>query len=150
MTLKAKQQVNRIKKKMEKVSVAPGEFGSFKNWGDDIFLEEKIFPEKFPFGTGGYLSSAIDNPDNNMGFANYCINQIMSCDPKFRNDSTYIFFLLLVKELIMLKRCKSTYLRQATKLPNLTKSDVLTMKHENLSRFNRSFEVEYERYFYVL
>ena len=35
---------------MEKVAVAPGEFGSFKNWGDDIFLEEKSFPEKFPFG----------------------------------------------------------------------------------------------------
>ena len=141
ISVKAKQQVNRIKKRMAKVSVAPGEFGSFKNWGDDVFLEEKIFPEKFPYGTGGYLSSVIDNPDNNLGFANYCVNQIMSCDPKFRNDSTYLFFLLLVKELIMLKRCKSTYLRQATKLPNLTRNDVLTMKHENLSRFNRSFEV---------
>ena len=84
--------------------VAFNYFNYFKNWGDDIFLEEKIFPEKFPLGTGGYLSSAIDNPDNNMGFANYCINQIISFDPKFRNYSTYIFFLLIVKELIMLKR----------------------------------------------
>ena len=65
----------------------------------------------------------------------------MPCDDKFRNDSTYLFFLLLVKELIMLKRCKTTYLRQATKLPNLSKADVLNMKHENLNRFNRSFEV---------
>ena len=77
---------------------------------------DNLFPEKFPYGTGGYLSSAIDNQDNNLGFANYCVNQIMSCDPKFRNDSTYLFFLLLVKELIMLKRCKSTYLHQATKI----------------------------------
>ena len=78
LSKKAKQQITRIKNKMEKIQVAPGEFGKFKNWGDDIFLEEKIFPEKFPFGTGGYLSSCIDNPENDMGFANYCINQIMS------------------------------------------------------------------------
>ena len=65
----------------------------------------------------------------------------MSCDEKFRNDSIYLFFLLLVKELIMLKRCKTTYLCQATKIPNLNKSDVLNLKHENLGRYNRSFEV---------
>ena len=41
----------------------------------------------------------------------------------------------------MLKRCKTTYLRQATRLPNLTKVDILNLKKENLSRFNRSFEV---------
>ena len=29
--------------------VAPGEFGKFRNWGDEIFLEEKCFPDKFPF-----------------------------------------------------------------------------------------------------
>ena len=121
--------------------VAPGEQGAFSNWGSDIFLEEKAFPEKFPFGTGGYLSSCIDDQENNMGFANYCINQIMSADPKFRSDSTYIFFLLLVKELIQLKRCKTTYLRQATRLPNLTKQDILNTDPLNLSRFNRSFQV---------
>ena len=76
-----------------------------------------------------------------MGFAAYCVNQILSADPKFRNDSTYLFFLLLVKELVMLKRCKTTYLRQATRIPNLTKNDVLNLKPENLNRFNRSFEV---------
>ena len=65
----------------------------------------------------------------------------MSGDPKFRNDSTYLFFLLLVKELVMLKRCKTTYLRQATRTPNLTKSDVINFRHENLNRYNRSFEV---------
>ena len=98
---------------MEKTAVAPGEFGGFQNWGKDVFLEEKCFPEKFPFGTGGYLSSCINDQGNDMGFANYCINQIMSADPKFRQDSAYVFFLLLVKELIQLKRCKTTYFRQA-------------------------------------
>ena len=105
--------------------VAPGEAGGFKNWEDDIFLEEQCFPEKFPYGTGGYLSSCINDPENDMGFENYCVNQIMSCDPKFRKDSAYLFFLLLVKELIQLKRCKTTYFRQATRLPNLTKKDIL-------------------------
>ena len=124
LSKEAKKQASRIMKKMEKIQVAPGEFGKFRNWGDEIFLEEKCFPDKFPFGTGGYLSSCIDNPEKDMGFANYCIQKIMSADPKFRNDSTYLFFLLLVKELIMLKQCKSTYLRQATQLPNLGKEDL--------------------------
>ena len=53
---------------MEKIAVAPGEFGSFQNWGEDIFLEEKIFSEKFPYGTGGYLSSYVENPESDMGF----------------------------------------------------------------------------------
>ena len=131
----------RMRKKMEKISVAPGESGKFQNWGEDIFLEERMFPDKFPYGTGGYLSTCMDNPEKNLGFAAYCVNQIMSCDEKFRNDSIYLFFLLLVKELIMLKRCKTTYLRQATKIPNLNKSHVLNQKHENLGRYNRSFEV---------
>merc|ERR1711867_423015 len=65
----------------------------------------------------------------------------MSADPKFRKDSAYIFFLLLVKELIQLKRCKSTYFRQATRLPSLKKVDVCNMDRSNLSRFNRTFQV---------
>ena len=95
MAKKAFKQAKNIQNKVEAVSVAPGEYGVFKNWGSDTFLEEKAFPEKFPYGTGGYLSSCVDNPENDMGFANYCISQIMSCDPKFREDSSYIFFLLL-------------------------------------------------------
>ena len=30
--------------KMKKICVAPGEEGKFKNWGTDIFIEEKAFP----------------------------------------------------------------------------------------------------------
>ena len=138
---KARKEVKSINKQMEKICVAPGEDGKFQNWKKDVFLEEKCFPEKFPYGTGGYLSSQINNSENDMGFANYCINQIMSCDPKFRQDSAYLFFLLLVKELILLKRCKSTYWRQATRLPNMSKEDVINVDHENLSRFNRSYQV---------
>ena len=34
--------IQKVKKKMEKISIAPGEHGKFKNWGDDIFLEVNI------------------------------------------------------------------------------------------------------------
>ena len=65
----------------------------------------------------------------------------MSADPKYRQDYVYLFFLLLVKELIQLKNCKSTYLRQARKLPNLTKDDVISFEKTNLPSYNLSFEV---------
>ena len=43
----AKKQAKKIMEKMEKIVVAPGEYGCFKNWGTDVFLEEKCFPELF-------------------------------------------------------------------------------------------------------
>ena len=127
--------------KVLKIPVAPGEKGKFKNWGEDVFLEEKSFPELFPYGVGGYLSALVNNKDKDMGFAMYVKHRILSTDPKFRTNSSYLFFLLLVKELIQLKRCKQTYLRQATKLPNLNKETIKNMKLEDLSRYNRSYEV---------
>ena len=95
----------------------------------------------YPMGVGGYLSSNIENKDPIQGFAKYVRGRIMSADSKFRQDYIYLFFLLLVKELIQLKRCKTTYLRQARKLPNLKKEDVLNVQKDNLPRFNRSYEV---------
>ena len=137
----AKKRVKKISDKMEKICIAPGEFGNFQNWGDDIFIEEKCFPHLFPYGIGGYLSTALEGKDHDMGFANYIRHRVMSADKKYRQDYIYLFFLLLVKELIALKRCKETYLRQATQLPKMSKEDVLTTKNENLVRYNRSFEV---------
>ena len=80
----AQKQAKSAVEKMEKVCVAPEECGKFKQWNEELFLEETCFSEKFPYGTGGYLSSMINGHEDNMGFANYCVNQIMSCDPKFR------------------------------------------------------------------
>ena len=37
----AKNTVKESKRKMKKVSVAPGEMGEFKNWGKDIYLERE-------------------------------------------------------------------------------------------------------------
>ena len=110
---------------MEKTVLAPGEFGKFNNWGEDLFLEEKCFPHLYPFGIGGFLSTNIDEKDSHKGFAAYVRQRIMSADSKYREDYVYLFFLLLVKELVQLKRCKMTYLRQARKLTNLSKEDVM-------------------------
>ena len=123
---------------MSTISVAPGEKGEFQNWKGDVFLEEKAFPHLFPFGTGGYLSSCMSSKKN-MGFAVYCRNRLRSVDSKFREDQVYIFFLLLVKELVELKNCQSTYLRQARNTPGLTKEHITSMRYESLERWNRSF-----------
>ena len=125
---------------MEKVCVASGEHGHFKNRRDDTYLEEKCFPELFPFGTGGYLSSCIEDPDRALGFAEYCVGQLISCDPKFRLNQSYICFILLVKESIQIQRCISTYFRQATRLPTLNKQNLSTISNEDLLRYNKSYQ----------
>jgi hypothetical protein len=137
----SRDQFHKTISRLEKVAVAPGEKGKFQNWGEDIFLEEKAFPELFPFGVGGYLSAAVDETQEKMGFAQYIKHRVLSADSKYRRNSAYIFFLLLVKELVQLKRCKQTYLRQATKAPNLTKESMINVNAENLSRYNRSYQV---------
>ena len=116
----ATETVKKIEENGEKIFLAPGEKGKFVNWRQNIFIEEMAFPGLFPYGIGGYLSSNILN-GSDIGFANYCRNRLLSADPKFRNDHNYLFFLLLVKELIEMKRSKATYLRKAAKHPNLTK-----------------------------
>ena len=122
------------------INVAPGEGGEFKNWKEDIFLEEKAFPHLFPYGTGGYLSSCLSSKTN-MGFATYIRHRVRNADPKFRNDQTYLFFLLQVKELVELKNCISTYLRQARNTPATTKELITDTRIHNLERYNRSFAV---------
>merc|ERR1712030_211385 len=93
------------------------------------------------YGVGGYLSTNITEKDTHKGFATYVRQRIMSADSKYREDYVYLFFLLLVKELVQLKRCKMTYLRQARKLTNLTKDEVMNTDKIDLPRYNRSFEV---------
>ena len=137
----SKAHFTKVIERIEKISVAPGEKGKFQNWGDDVFLEEKCFPELFPFGVGGYLSRTIDEENRTMGFAEYIKHRILSADSRYRRNTKYLFFLLLVKELIQLKRCKQTYLRQATKIPSLTKESVLNMNKEDFTRYNRSYQV---------
>ena len=130
----------KTKEKMTAVCVAPGEHGEFVNWKEDVYLEEKCFPELFPRGCGGYLSTCLST-GKNIGFANYARQKIKSADPKFRDNQTYVFFLLLVKELVELNSCQSTYLRQARNTPGLTKQCLDSTRIHNLTRYNRSFSV---------
>ena len=48
---------------------------------------------------------------------------------------TYVFWLLLVKELIELQSSQSTYLRQCRNTPGLTKQHLDSMRFQNLSRY---------------
>ena len=137
----ANEQYQDVLSRVKKISVAPGESGKFENWGDDTFLEEKCFPELFPFGVGGYLSTHFENQGKKVGFAEYIKHRMLSVDSKYRKNIGYVFFLLLVKEMIQLKRCKQTYLRQATKIPNLTKETIKNVNKEDLTRYNRSYQV---------
>ena len=89
------EQLSKIKQNANKVFVAPSEGGKLINWQSDLFLEEKLFPKLFPYGIGGYLSSNMLK-NSNMGYSNYIKSRLLSADPKFRNDASYTFFLLLV------------------------------------------------------
>ena len=130
----------RKKTRFKKVEVAPGEHGSFQNWGEDTFLEEKCFPMLFNHGKGGYLQSCLEN-GNTKGFAAYCRDRLRSVDPRFREDPVYIFFLTLVKLKVEIKRSIQTYMRQARKTPNITKEYVMDNSKKELERTNKTFAV---------
>ena len=128
----------KIKKKIDKIAVAPGEGGNFENWENDIYLEEKLFPALFPYGIGGFLSTNMLTRSN-MGFSNYVKSRILSVDPKFRNDIFYVLFLLLVKEMVDIKRSEKTVFRKATKVPHLNASLVKEISKDNLMRNNSAY-----------
>ena len=56
-----RQQREIIKENIDRICVAPGEGGQWKNWQSELYLEEKLFPALFPYGIGGYLSSTMLN-----------------------------------------------------------------------------------------
>ena len=74
-----------------------------------------------------------------MGFSNYVKSRLLSVDPKFRNDPYYIFFLLLVKEMVDTKRSEKTFFRKATKVPNLNASLIGEITPEFLMRNNNAY-----------
>ena len=61
------QQKRRVRQKLGKLFLAPGEDGTIQNWQSDIFLEEKLFPALFPYGLGGFMSSNVIR-SSNIGF----------------------------------------------------------------------------------
>ena len=124
--------------KAKKLNIAPAEKGEWINWKSDVFLEEKLFPSLFPYGIGGYISSNLLK-QNDMGFANYVKNRLLSANPKFRKDTSYVFFLLLVKELIDMKRSEQTVFRKANRASNLTAKAIKEIGKENLLRYDTAF-----------
>ena len=132
------QQREKIDQKLQKLSVAPGEKGKWINWGSDLYLEEKLFPALFPFGWGGYLSSNMLK-NSNIGFSNYIKSRLFSINPKFRKDPFYVFFLLLVKEMVDIQRSEATVFRKATKVPNLNRNLLKETSVEFLMRNNNAF-----------
>ena len=77
--------------------------------------------------------------DTDMGFANYIKSRLLSADDKFRKDPSYVFFLLLVKELVDMKRSKQTYFRKASKIPSLTPKAVQDISKEYLYRYDNAY-----------
>ena len=51
----AKKRSENMIKTLERISVAPGEGGQFVNWSQDVYLEEKMFVELFPYGNIYFL-----------------------------------------------------------------------------------------------
>ena len=130
-----KNQTKVIKENLHKLYIAPGEHGQWKNWEDDVYLEEKMFPQLFPYGIGGFLSSCLLK-NHNIGFANYVKSRLLSANNKFRRDPFYLFFLLLVKEMIEMRRSEQTFFRKASKVQDLTASKVQEISKEFLMRNN--------------
>ena len=129
------------KKKKEEscISVAPAEEGNFQSF-DDLYLEEKCFPDIFFGGKKGFLSSMAKS-EHKIGFAAYCRARIRGLDPRFRENLFYIIFLFLTKEKIEIKRSIQTFCRQARKLDGLTRPQIEEIGMENLTRFNRKYSV---------
>ena len=138
MSVFVNKQKSKVQKNLRKIFLAPGEEGSMQNWQSDVFLEEKLFPALFPFGIGGYMSSNVIR-SSNIGFANYVKSRLLCADPKFREDPYYMFFLLLVKEMVEMLRSESTFYRKAGKASNLTPKIVKEITPEFMVRYNTAF-----------
>ena len=99
-----------------------------------------FFSDLFVHGTKGFLSTNMSSK-RAIGFAMYCRNRIKSVDPRFRQDQYYIFFLLLIKEKIEIKRSLQTFMRQARRLPSLNMNNLAEIRLENLEKYNRTYSV---------
>ena len=74
-----------------------------------------------------------------MGFSNYIKSRLRSINPKFRDDPIYVFFLLLVKEMVDTQRNETTYFRKATRVPKLNSKTLRETEIEFLMRQNSVF-----------
>ena len=76
-----------------------------------ILFVPKLHENTFIFsGTGGYISTY---QPQKMGFVNYIKKRLLGADSKYRDDTTYVMFLFLLKETVELKRSRVTFFRKA-------------------------------------
>jgi len=72
----------------EVLSVAPGE----GNFPLDVMLDENsevlAYPNKFPFGRGGFT----DSRNVKITLKKYTTQRILNCDKRFCSDVNYVFF----------------------------------------------------------
>ena len=125
---------NKKERKEKATIVAPGENQKFD---DNVkFQEEKCFPNLFPKGKGGYISTYLET---GLGFSNYCklrltgglsVNddddfhselkqlEANSCvdAERFRRDHHYMMFLMLTSDSINMRRAQDTAFRKVTRL----------------------------------
>jgi hypothetical protein len=135
----AKKHKNKGDDRMPKVQVAPGSEGKFMYWDTAQHLEEKAFPHLFPTGTGGYLSTY---QKAGVGFANYVKQRILGIDTRFRLDTTYLFFLYLVKETLEINRSISTFFRKSkVKRDKYDVQFLKSAKKDDIERANVGYKV---------
>ena len=65
---------------------------------------------QYSLGTGGYIST---HQPKGLGFVNYIKKRLLGADSKFRDDTTYVMFMFLLKETVELKRSRVTFFRKA-------------------------------------
>ena len=131
---------NKSSRKMTSLNVAPTAEGKFTHWGTAVNLEEKAFPHLFPTGKGGFLSTY---QPKKVGFANYVKQRMLGLDPRFRDDSIYMFFLFMVKEQLEIKRSYATFFRKSK--TDRVKYDTKFLRSADKAEIER-FDVGYKAF----
>ena len=136
---KGKKRESRKRQKfLQKLSIAPGEDNIPTDWLKDEYLEEKAFPHLFPGGEGGYVSTYKQK----MKFSKYVKMRILEGEnSSFRKNSTYVFFLLCVKERIQVRSMTSMFFRKAFKGRDLNANKLKNMNLADVQKSQAAYSV---------
>ena len=142
--LRQRQKSFRNSNRQERIEVAPTQAGKFVDFWDKtdenayLTCEEACFPELFPAGTGGFLST---HQKHGCTFANYVKQRIFGIDPRFRENETYVFFLYVIKEQLEINRSVQTYFRKGKLKKNRYTVDFLRgCEKKEIERYDIKFK----------
>ena len=130
--------LTRRQKLMKRLNIAPAEENIPTDYLKDKFLEEKAFPHLFPSGEGGYVSTY---KKIGMKFGQYVKLRMLGKDSCFRKNSTYLFFLLCIKERIQVRSMTSMYFRKAFKGKQLNAKILKKLNLADLKRSESSYNI---------